>query len=70
MESFAQANPQTGHGKHCSEKLSLGLPRKIHGPLDKPLPHQKNDWSPPIELESVKGARHASPVIIHLGIEI
>lgn len=66
MESFAQANPQTGHGKHCSEKLSLGLPRKIHGPLDKPLPHQKNDWSPSIELESVKGKRHASPIIIHL----
>ncbi len=65
-QKFAQAQKKTGHGKHCPAKRNLGLPRKIHGPLPRPLNHQKH-WTPPQELEGVYGDRFASPVFYHVG---
>jgi hypothetical protein len=65
LQSFAQANVKTGHGKHCESKLALGLPRQIHGPLDFKLPHQKSH-TPPKQLVGPKGDRHASPVHFHI----
>lgn len=60
LQAFAQSSPSTGHGKHCSGKAALGLPRKIHGP------HQTSHTRPE-DLRSPKGGRYASPVIFHLG---
>lgn len=68
-KAAALAPRQTGHGKHCRDKLGLGLPRQIHGPLRQPLPHQR-DHQPPEQLQ-VRGPdgkyvdRHASPVFLH-----
>jgi CRISPR-associated protein Cmr6 len=65
MKAFAQAGTARGHGKHCDAKRHLGLPRKLHGPLSKKLPHQR-EWSPPIDLEAASGQRHAAPVWYHV----
>jgi CRISPR-associated protein Cmr6 len=52
--------------KHKEQKISLGLPRKIHGPLNKPLPNQINH-NPPLKLLHRKGyEKAASPVHFHL----
>jgi CRISPR-associated protein Cmr6 len=53
-QAFAQADPETGHGKHCAGKIGLGLPRKIHR-------------APGEDLRGVRGDRFASPVWYHLG---
>lgn len=53
-QSFAQAAASTGHGKHCPQKLGLGLPRSI-------------DKAPARKLRGAKGDRHASPVLYHVG---
>jgi len=53
-QAFAQAPADTRHGKHCPEKLGLGLPRKIH----------KGRQTQ--ELQGEHGDRHASPVHYHL----
>jgi CRISPR-associated protein Cmr6 len=66
LQSFAQSDASTGHGKHCESKLALGLPRQIHGPLDFKLPHQKSH-TPPKQLVGPKGDRHAAPVHFHVG---
>ncbi len=53
-QSFAQASPSTGHGKHSPAKLGLGLPRSIHrGPQRQPL-------------HAVHGDRFASPLFYHV----
>lgn len=61
---FAQSPTKTGHGKHCEDKIVLGIPRQIHGPLNKPLKNQ-NGWQPPLKLKGPKCERYASPVHIH-----
>jgi CRISPR-associated protein Cmr6 len=53
-QRFAQADTATRHGKHCREKLGLGLPRKIHR-------------APGEDLRGVRGDRFSSPVWYHLG---
>lgn len=68
-QSFAQ------QFKHENEKISLGLPRKIHGPKDRePMPGQQN-WRAPIwlgelhpkkEKRKTKDMRDASPVHFHI----
>ena len=53
---------------HKPEKLALGLPRQIHGPGPKPMPHQQRSgrhW-PPKRLRGPHGDRHAAPVFYHL----
>jgi len=51
--------------KHKEEKKSLGLPRKIHGPLrGRSLGHQP-DHKDPVVLKCRKGDRYSSPVHIH-----
>ena len=54
--------------KHDERKVALGLPRKIHGPIDKPIRHQdRASHKPPHPLYNAKGdTRHASPVHYHL----
>jgi len=68
-EDTALAPKDTGHGKHCPEKLALGLPRQIHGPLPNPLPHQKNHQPPEklmaFDRSGKKLDRHASPILLH-----
>jgi CRISPR-associated protein Cmr6 len=60
-QSFAQKY------KHKTEKLALGLPRKIHGPRNDPMPHQKPETHRrPKELSGENRIkRHASPVHLH-----
>jgi CRISPR-associated protein Cmr6 len=54
-------------GKHRTTKMGLGLPRKIHGPNNRPLPHQNPaHHQPPLHLEGVRGDRHSSPVLFHV----
>jgi CRISPR-associated protein Cmr6 len=65
MQSCAQSDPDTGHGKHCPAKRGLGLPRKIHGPRKEPMRHQKSH-QPPEDLSSERGDRHSSPVLFHV----
>ncbi len=57
------------------DKTAFGLPRKIHGPMDRPLRHQSPDTHrPPRWLDfpkrprtiSPQNARHASPIHIHI----
>ncbi len=56
LHSFANRN------KHQDVKLALGLPRKIHGPLDFPLKHQdRQSHQKPRTLVGSRGERHASP---------
>lgn len=57
--------------KHNEAKISLGLPRKIHGPRNEPMQGQNEEnWKRPQPLRLPgKGAgsdRHASPVQLHL----
>ena len=65
-QDFAQAPPVSGHGKHCSAKVALGLPRKIHGPSPTRLPHQQGKWNPPTDLASPKGERYGAPIHYHV----
>lgn len=59
--------------KHNPEKVSLGLPRKIHGPKEKPMSHQK-EHTPPFPLTMsgekaslpLKDQRHSAPIHFHL----
>jgi CRISPR-associated protein Cmr6 len=64
-QSFAQAHPDSGHGKHCAAKAALGLPRKVHGPLSEPLRHQRSHTRP-VELRGPAGDRYAAPIFYHL----
>ena len=71
MNAVGTAMREVASGwKHLRRKTVLGLPRKIHGPRDRPLNHQAaDDHRPP---ESLRGTdpvadRHASPVRISLG---
>ncbi len=60
--SLKRINVFAGEGyKHMADKACLGLPRKIHGPWDKPLRHRQSwkTWKPPHDLESKKA--HAMP---------
>lgn len=52
---------------HKDEKVSLGLPRQIHGPRRERLRNQ-TDWQPPKTLRSLRrgASRYASPVSIHV----
>ncbi len=55
------------HGKHREAKRGLGLPRKIHGPQNRPMRQQRpEDHLPPLELDGVHGDRHSSPVLFHV----
>jgi hypothetical protein len=65
MQVFAQAHPDTNHGKHCDNKRYLGLPRKLHGPSARPMQRQVNH-QPPIDLDCVHGKRHAAPIFYHV----
>nr|WP_238602735.1 type III-B CRISPR module RAMP protein Cmr6 [Fimbriiglobus ruber] len=62
--------------KHDPGKAAWGLPRKVHGPMDSPLPHQQADTHQPPEwldfpkrshATSPANARHASPIHLHVG---
>ena len=62
--------------KHDESKAALGLPRKIHGPLDQPMKHQISaEHTRPIELKGPhdknedREGRHASPLHIHFAKE-
>jgi len=67
MQTFAQAAPKTGHGKHCDRKRHLGLPRQLHGPKDRPTHHQNAaTHRRPEALVGVHGERHAAPVFYHV----
>lgn len=58
--------------KHKKEKAAAGLPRKIHGPLRDPLPHQRGrQHTPPENLRPEGGTlqrtpRFASPLFVHV----
>ncbi len=53
--------------KHDPKKAALGLPRKIHGPMARPLDHQDPaKHQPPLSLRCEKGERFASPIHYHL----
>lgn len=59
--------------KHLSAKVTLGLPRKIHGPRKEPLRHQKPEsHQPPLQLKLSKPKdkpgeqRHSAPVHLHI----
>lgn len=59
--------------KHNPDKVALGLPRKIHGPKDTPMSHQK-EHTPPVPLTMsgekaslpLKDQRHSAPIHFHL----
>ncbi len=62
MKTFAAGR------KHDPKKLALGLPRKVHGPMQTPLGHQDpKRHRPPKDLTGPKGERHAAPYFIHAG---
>lgn len=57
--------------KHKDCKAAIGLPRKIHGPLRDPLPHQRGrQHTPPENLRSEgtlqRVPRFASPLFVHI----
>jgi len=68
VQGFASAR------KHDPKKEALGLPRKIHGPTDRPLGHQKTHehpvWlgahHPMLAGRSPANMRHAAPVYYHV----
>lgn len=62
-QSFAQ------RFAHDPRKAALGLPRRIHGPGDRPIERIQEGAShrPPEPLRGPKGDRHASPVHYHFG---
>src|SRR5262249_1011127 len=60
---------------HDAGKAAWGLPRKIHGPMDHPLGHQRADTHQPPEWldfprrsadTTPQNARHASPLHLHV----
>ena len=52
---------------HDERKVALGLPRKIHGPLGKPMNHQDSkSHRHPIKLSAGGHGRHAAPIHYHL----
>ena len=52
---------------HRDDKAAPGLPRKIHGPGDRPMRHQGPDrHKPPKRLSAGGHRRHAAPVHYHL----
>ena len=60
-QAFARTNA------HNDRKRALGLPRKIHGPIGKPMDHQSSDsHEPPMRLSAGGHRRHAAPVHYHL----
>ena len=60
-QAFAQKNA------HDDRKRALGLPRKIHGPLSRPMKHQNGDnHRSPTPLIAGGHRRHAAPVHYHL----
>lgn len=60
IQGFARQN------SHQPRKSALGLPRQIHGPLPRLLPHQKSSsHRPPIKLSGKRGSRFAAPVHYH-----
>jgi CRISPR-associated protein Cmr6 len=74
--AYMKTAGSVGH-KHNPDKQSLGLPRKIHGPGIKPLPHQNSvTHLPPLFLDTPRrdplhqrreeDARYASPVHLHV----
>ena len=73
MQEFAQkridSSASVQHGKHGLDKVSLGLPRQIHGP-GKENYQNKRIWQPPVPLTASKGndtiTRYTSPVQYHL----
>jgi CRISPR-associated protein Cmr6 len=65
LRDFSQSATNSRHGKHCKEKVALGLPRKIHGPEKNRMNHQ-TVHTRPVELKGQKGNRHASPLIFHV----
>ena len=63
------------HFKHDPDKAAWGLPRKIHGPMDRPLRHQAAETHrPPQWLDFPKrprdvspaNSRHAAPIHLHV----
>ena len=64
MQSFAQKY------KHDVLKAALGLPRKIHGPFDKPMKHQdRMRHQPPQPLRSAcNSKRFAAPIHYHFAL--
>ena len=51
-----------GELKHQMEKMSLGLPRKIHGPKQTPMDHQKKEsHKPPLFLLDTRTGRKGKP---------
>jgi CRISPR-associated protein Cmr6 len=66
-KSFLQSESSTGHGKHCEQKLTFGLPRQIHGPGLNPMRHQNpSTHQKPKKLSGPKGYRYSSPFFFHL----
>jgi hypothetical protein len=58
----------TVENRHEPRKAALGLPRKIHGPQQEPMGHQRREnHRQPIFLECDRGRRHASPAFFHVG---
>ncbi|GIW97296.1 MAG: hypothetical protein KatS3mg111_0629 [Pirellulaceae bacterium] len=68
MDAVGMAYQQAAQAyKHRKEKLALGLPRQIHGPLREPMRHQtREQWQRPQRLQGPHGDRHASPVHVHV----
>lgn len=68
---FALQQTATSY-KHKKTKAAAGLPRKIHGPLRDPLPHQRGrQHTPPENLRPEGGtlrqaSRFASPLFVHV----
>lgn len=59
VKQFANEN------KHNPEKAALGLPKQIHGPMTKPMPHQTNrPHKPPSKLKP-EFTRFAAPIWYH-----
>lgn len=77
LEQAGQAYKSVAYSfKHQAEKVTLGLPRKIHGPNRDPLPHQqgehRGEHPAPVPLTCVKtqdnpaDGRHSSPIHLHI----
>jgi len=59
VKQFASSN------KHNDEKAAMGLPKQIHGPSAKPLPHQKAATHQRPERLNPKFERFAAPIWYH-----
>ncbi|MBY0429642.1 MAG: hypothetical protein K2Q10_00470, partial [Rhodospirillales bacterium] len=56
--------------KHCREKMALGLPRNIHGPMRQPLRHQTSHTPPEslgVKILGQSRTRYAAPIHFHIG---